>query len=176
MKKIQTLFEPLANIPFRKINVSQLDPHSQERSPFFKLSRKLRDEIYAYYTYEPEGYRYVFRGSGPGELRLSIGTPIYLPLKTTCKKIANELGGIALQPNTIHFFPSDRVSDSVMRSDALQLKRLSEYANVTKWRMLFLCDQECMSDAIVEQVQRKYPEYQFIEGYKLGLDEYINSH
>jgi hypothetical protein len=107
-------------------------------------------------------------------LRLSTGESVDLPLKATCKEIADELSGVTLHTNTIHFYQSDRTSNSVMPSDALRFKRLVEYVNVTKWRMLFLCARECMSDAIVEQVQREFPDHHFVDRFKLGLAEYLH--
>jgi hypothetical protein len=155
---------PRMSIPVRTLNVRRPDQHSQQQSPLFNIPCELRDETYAHYTYEPDGYRHTFQDSGPGELRLSTGAPIDLPLKATCKNITDEMSGVALQTNAIHFHQSDRTSKFSMPSDALRLKRLVEYVNVTKWRMLFLCARECMSDAIVEPVQREYPDHHFIDG------------
>jgi hypothetical protein len=109
-------------------------------------------------------------------LKLSTGALIDLPLKATCKKIADEMSGVALQTNTIHFYQSGRTNNTNIPFDALRLMRLVDYVDITRWRMFFLCVRECRSDAIVKQVQQEYPDHHFIAAYKLGLDEYFHLH
>jgi len=117
------------------------DLHAQGQSTFFKLPRELRDAIYAYYTYEPEGYRYEFRTARSGAWHLSIGKCIDSSIKTTCKRTYEEIEGARLQVNTIHFYPDNYGSDAAldMSSNVLRLLRLVDYFNLAKRHILFLC-------------------------------------
>ncbi|KAF2824319.1 hypothetical protein CC86DRAFT_408409 [Ophiobolus disseminans] len=145
----------------------------QGQSPLFSLPRETRDEIYAYCMHEDEGYHHVFDISIVGQLRQANGQTFDISLKATCKKVAQEIKGVALLSNAIHFYPSDHQSNSTFRSNALRFKRLVEYVNITKWRMLLRCATHCVTAEILETIERQYPDRGFTVIYRQAL---LNAH
>jgi hypothetical protein len=95
----------------------------QPQSPLFRLLRELRDRIYHFYVFEPEGLHHHFDDRG-GKLRTRVGDPIDTQLIQTCKAVAHELNGLSLKLNTITFAPADQTSAHPVRSNALRSKRL----------------------------------------------------
>jgi hypothetical protein len=71
-------------------------------SPFFRLPLELREQVYFHYVYEPTGYHHE---ATSGKLRCADGRPLDLALQYTCRSIAAEMSGLALQHNTITFTP-----------------------------------------------------------------------
>jgi hypothetical protein len=72
----------------------------QHDSLLFRIPRELRDEIYQYYVLEEDGYHH---DSVTGKLRIANGDPIDLSLQYSCKRVAAEMDGLALEANTITF-------------------------------------------------------------------------
>ncbi len=68
--------------------------------PFLQLPREVRDPIYHYYVYEPDGYHFDYQS---GKLRASGNRPVDLALMYTCKAIAAEMQHLALRSNVLHF-------------------------------------------------------------------------
>jgi hypothetical protein len=72
------------------------DMSSQLRSPLFRLTRELRDEIYTQCTYETSGYHHVFDFRGLGQIHAPSEEAPSIPLKATCQRIAQEIRGVGL--------------------------------------------------------------------------------
>jgi hypothetical protein len=79
-----------------------------------RLPREVRDIIYDYYVYSEDGYVYDFRTN---KLRLANGNTISISLGFTCRQLAHELSGLALERNTIMF--STFFSEDTSRSAGL---------------------------------------------------------
>jgi len=142
---------------------------TQLQSPLFRLPREIRDEIYQLYTYDNYGFHHVFSYEGVGQLRQADGQRYDIPLKASCKRVAQELEGVALVSNAIHFYGSDHRSNSILRSNALRFKRLIEYVNMTKWRMLLRCAASCITPELLETVERQYPDHGFTAIYQRAI-------
>ena len=69
-------------------------------SPFLRLPRELRDEVYDQYFRTDDGFTYDFITN---KLKLAGGLPIPLALTLTCRQIHDEVQGLALTLNTITF-------------------------------------------------------------------------
>ncbi|KAL8840901.1 MAG: hypothetical protein Q9170_001165 [Blastenia crenularia] len=82
---------------------------SPSPSGFFSLPRELRDTIYHYYVFEPEGYHFEYES---GKLRASGNRPIDLALMYTCSSIATEMHHLALGSNVLHFFTTPTTSET----------------------------------------------------------------
>lgn len=67
---------------------------------FLSLPRELRDSIYNYYVFEPDGYYYDFTSN---KLRASKNRPIALTFMYTCKQVGDEMRHLALGANMIDF-------------------------------------------------------------------------
>lgn len=145
--------------------------NSQDKSPLLRLPRELRDEIYAYCMHEEEGYHHVFDASGVGQLIHANGDVLEFPLRATCKSIACETKGVGFESNVVHLYPGDQQLVTALGSKALKFKRLLEYANVTKWRMLLRCGPECVTPEILDTVERAYPGHHFATRYMRALTE-----
>ncbi|KAI4694484.1 hypothetical protein J4E81_006702 [Alternaria sp. BMP 2799] len=72
-------------------------------SPFLRLPRELRDEIYDHYFRTDDGFTYDFVTN---KLKLAGGLPIPLALTLTCRQIHDEVQGLALTLNAIEFTTS----------------------------------------------------------------------
>jgi hypothetical protein len=83
-------------LPDQNLSMDQLN------SPFFRLPRELRDEVYAYYVSEEGGY---VQEPTTRKLRTFHGKAIDLALNLTCKRIALEIDGFGLRMNAITFRP-----------------------------------------------------------------------
>jgi hypothetical protein len=83
--------------------------NQQHDSFLFRIPRELRDEIYHYYVNEDDGYH---ENSASGKLRLANGGSIDLSMQYTCKRVAAEVDGLALEVNTITFHTMLDVSDT----------------------------------------------------------------
>ena len=66
---------------------------------FLQLPREVRDPIYHYYVYEPDGYHFDYES---GKLRASDNRPVDLALMYICKAIAVEMQHLALRSNVLH--------------------------------------------------------------------------
>ncbi|KAF1849327.1 uncharacterized protein K460DRAFT_89135 [Cucurbitaria berberidis CBS 394.84] len=72
----------------------------QHNSLFFRLPREIRHEIYGHYVWEERGYIFI---PGSGKLRTTDGPPVDLALGYTCKRVAEEMDGLALTMNSVTF-------------------------------------------------------------------------
>ena len=72
----------------------------QQHSLIFRVPREIRDEIYFYYFWEKDGYLY---DQSCRSLRKANRESVDLALGYTCKTIAQEVRGLALELNTITF-------------------------------------------------------------------------
>ena len=72
-------------------------------SPFLRLPRELRDEVYDHYFRTDDGFTYDFVAN---KLKLAGGLPIPLALTLTCRQIHDEVQGLALTLNAIEFTTS----------------------------------------------------------------------
>jgi len=128
---------------------------SQHQCPLFKLPRELRDEIYAYYTYEKDGYRY---DRAIGRLRPASNRELHLVY--SCKAIADEMQGIWLRTNTVTIVPSsvEVCEESVrgLRSRAARFECLLQDVRWTRIIMLHYAA-ECVTDGILDHVMSMYP-------------------
>jgi hypothetical protein len=78
-------------------------------SPFFSLPSELRKEIYFHYVYNSSGCHYDL---ATRKMRDAAGLPINLALIFTCKMIASEMSGLALQ----HFHDGGRQESRLLGS------------------------------------------------------------
>ncbi|KAF1840739.1 uncharacterized protein K460DRAFT_359315 [Cucurbitaria berberidis CBS 394.84] len=113
------------------------DPYAaQLQSPLFRLPRELRDEIYAHYTFEENGY---FHQIDTGKLYLADRQPIDLRLMYTCRAVAAEMKGAALRTNTVTFQTGD-IEDELgyygLRSRAGRYNMLQARVTTTRLQML----------------------------------------
>ncbi|KAI4118026.1 MAG: hypothetical protein LQ345_001826 [Seirophora villosa] len=76
---------------------------SPSPSGFLSLPHELRDMIYQYYVFEPDGYHFDLAS---GKLRASGNRPINLALMYTCTLVAAEMHHLALQSNVLNFSTS----------------------------------------------------------------------
>ena len=67
---------------------------------FLSLPRELRNTVYDYYTFVPDGYHYDYDS---GKLRTSSQQPVYLALMRTCKLVAAEMQHLKLGNNVVTF-------------------------------------------------------------------------
>lgn len=109
-------------------------------SPLFALPRELRDKIYGFYTFRENGYTYnpdtrQFRST---ELR---DNHHQFALNYTCRAIAEELRGVALELNTLTFKPhlcEDNLDDvEDIRSDAEYISSITKAWHTLKVELLF---------------------------------------
>jgi hypothetical protein len=128
----------------------------QPQSPLFRLPRELRDRVYHFYVFEPEGLHHHCDDRG-GYLRTSTGEPIDVRLMRTCQVVAHELNGLALKINTITFTTADRTSAHPLRSDALRFKRLLDAFDATKWRLLYN-NPDCFTPQNTDKLVSQYPQ------------------
>ena len=70
------------------------------QSPLFRLPRELRDRIYHFYVYEPEGYHFDFESR---KFRAPGNRSIDLALSLTSRTVAAEMHHLALESNVLHF-------------------------------------------------------------------------
>ncbi|KAI4681807.1 uncharacterized protein J4E84_007403 [Alternaria hordeiaustralica] len=117
----------------------------QQQSPFFRLPRELRDDIYEAYAHHSEG---VFYSYPSGKLR--------------CKQAAEEIQDAALRANTVTFFPARSAQDGTnvndLDSKAGRFERLVQCARRTKMHMLhFVAEGGCVTPEMVDQVATRFP-------------------
>ena len=127
---------------------------------FMNLPREMRDEIYKYCFYEPEGYKLSlsssskFSGSYP-KLVTSAGASIDLSLRLTNRCIAAETRGLPLMLNTIHFYPFNTPSfnyeNGVFGTAIEFVQHRAEH--------IVMAHCPDMSDEILDRLTRDYPQY-----------------
>lgn len=83
----------------------------QAQSILFSLPPEIRHSIYEWYVYDGGGYRF---DSASHKFRMSNNQPIDLALMYTCKSIAAEMHGIALNTNTLVFSTTSSKADSAL--------------------------------------------------------------
>jgi hypothetical protein len=136
---------------------------SQPSSPLFtKLPRELRQLVYEFYSYEPNGY---FHNPTTNQLRCrSEGEdgfkPPCLALMYTCKQAAAEMAEVPLRVNTITFTSADTgITDMSsyrgVKSRAGRFHCLLFQVHRAKKSML-LCAAKCVTP-ILDLVKQKYP-------------------
>ncbi|KAL6155315.1 hypothetical protein ACJQWK_01169 [Exserohilum turcicum] len=113
-----------------------MDYSDQIQSRLFQIPREIRDMIYFFYFYEPNGLHHHLKGEN-GVLRTSDGKPLDIRFTRACKAVAKESQGLALKLNTITFTPDDRTGARPLGSDALRFKRLLNALDATKWQLLY---------------------------------------
>ena len=89
--------------------------NNQHQSLLFRLPRELRDKIYDYYIDQEQGYIY---DPSAQKFRLANGQKIHVALIYTCKRVAQEIDGLAFESNTLRFsvppqIPGTETSSSV---------------------------------------------------------------
>ncbi|KAL8872951.1 MAG: hypothetical protein Q9174_001513 [Haloplaca sp. 1 TL-2023] len=107
-------------------------PSSSEPLTFFHLPRELRDTIYHYYLFEPEGYHYHLDS---GKLRTKDNRSIDLNLMYTCSAIAAETHHLPFRCNILHFSTSEYPSQ-YERATAERFDHLLKYIREGKKRTL----------------------------------------
>ncbi|EOA83864.1 uncharacterized protein SETTUDRAFT_32880 [Exserohilum turcica Et28A] len=117
-------------------NSATMDYSDQIQSRLFQIPREIRDMIYFFYFYEPNGLHHHLKGEN-GVLRTSDGKPLDIRFTRACKAVAKESQGLALKLNTITFTPDDRTGARPLGSDALRFKRLLNALDATKWQLLY---------------------------------------
>jgi hypothetical protein len=116
-------------------------------SPFFSLPSELREEIYFHYVYNSSGCHYDL---ATRKMRDAAGLPINLALIFTCKMIASEMSGLALQHNTITFTTAeDRRADYWDQLLEWQLERCGKALNQSPGRI---------TDEVLRELKRLYPD------------------
>jgi hypothetical protein len=85
---------------------------NQQQSPLFRLPREVRDNIYEHYAHDDEG---VFYDYASDTLRYADKSKHEErnALTRCCKQAAEEMRGVAMQANTITFFPARSDKDGI---------------------------------------------------------------
>lgn len=116
---------------------------------FFKLPRELRDIIYVFYVNE-DGYLFNF---GSCKLRTTRNAPIDLALTYSCRQVAEEMKGLALETNVITF--------STIYSEECTI-RAYRFTNI--WLFLRMFKDKMLNNArhlinkdIADQVIQRFP-------------------
>ncbi|KAI4704302.1 hypothetical protein J4E81_001368 [Alternaria sp. BMP 2799] len=94
--------------------------NNQHQSLLFRLPRELRDRIYEYYTHQEQGYIY---DPSAQKFRLANGQNLDVALIYTCKRVAQEIDGLAFESNTIRFSVLPQIPGTETSSSAAFLYR-----------------------------------------------------
>lgn len=164
---------PKTSVRTQSIRVFSRPVQSQEQSIFFTLPRELRDDIYSCYVHEEDGYYYDALNFRSLRFRLADDRPINASLQTTCQRVAQEMEGVALQSNNVHFYPQDWRSPTEEYSNSLRFKRLLACANITKWRMLLLCPNNWVTPEILREIEQDDVSADFTAVYRRARDEQV---
>jgi hypothetical protein len=132
------------------------DPYAcQIQSPFFRIPRELRDEIYEYYVLERHGYHHHL---STGKLSLANSAPIDLRLTHICRAIAQEMKDVPLRTNTVTFKTDDIRDDQGFhgfQSRAGRLEKVIEGVVRTRRRMLHYVA-ECITPEMLESTISRF--------------------
>ncbi|KAI4614578.1 hypothetical protein J4E83_007232 [Alternaria metachromatica] len=128
-------------------------------SALLQLPRELRDHIYDYYFSCDGGYTHVFETN---KLRRPDDQPIEFSLVLSCRQIATETHGLALQLNTLQF--------ATVHSDATQEQAgLHHAVNVTlgyrKESLTHYAASGLLSQEQAEATERAYPQFAPVVNY-----------
>ncbi|KAF9871336.1 hypothetical protein CkaCkLH20_11257 [Colletotrichum karsti] len=142
----------------------QTNPTVSLSNGFLRLPRELRDVIYKMYVTVDGGYKCdsnilvesKLRGEARGRLTQANGEPIDLSLAYTCRIIANEMRGLALQTNNITFstFYSDGLrchlnAFDFWKKDGLDQLRIE----------IFDLAREFLTGPVCDQLAAAYPQF-----------------
>ena len=134
-------------------------PSSRPPFSFFTLPRELRDTIYHFYLYEPEGYHYDLES---GKLRAHGKRHIDLALVRTCSAIAAEMHHLPLQVNVLHFSTSSDPLESE-RSLSAHFDMLLTHKQLGDCLALFVVNEPTLSHYRTPDVNAKlafwYPQF-----------------
>jgi hypothetical protein len=131
------------------------DTLDQYESPFFLLLRELRDEVYHYYVEEKNGYEH---NAKTGTLRAVPNNAVDISLSYTCKRIAEEMYGLAFKTNAISFRTLRDAPDTDYRpSKAALYEQLLDDRALRLERMLFWS--RCLlSPKTLQKLRSQYPD------------------
>jgi hypothetical protein len=161
-----------------------MDQHS---SALFRLPREIRDEIYNYYVWEEKCSRwYCDVCASESLISLNLGylhNPVTDRLQTfdgrvirnalsyTCKRVAQEMDGLALRFNTVTFRTHLSLPREIdMPSDAALFEDLMGQRHRTLRRMLGFVP-TLVSSEILQALCDQWPDCKAIEKLKTELDE-----
>ncbi|KAH6876278.1 hypothetical protein BKA58DRAFT_310657 [Alternaria rosae] len=122
-----------------------LNPQLQSR--LFRLPRELRDLIYHYYLFNEDGLVYNFETNK---------LPVDLSLTYTCRVVALELRGLALQLNKIVF---QTTCTNAMQTHAYMFHRALIKLHALRFDLLNVQAPRLMTGAIEKEVSLKYPQF-----------------
>ena len=137
-------------IVFLPIIDHQIDDMTQQIFRFLSLPRELRDKIYRYAVIEPDGYHH---DPTSGRLKTIRSTSPQLALIKTCKQVAEEMNGLALQENIIIFksYSDPSVSSYAEEFDRLRRDRNSSFRTMLRWAS------ECITMEKLFYLRDRYP-------------------
>ncbi|KAI2485312.1 hypothetical protein Ptr902_04252 [Pyrenophora tritici-repentis] len=133
----------------------------QRQSPFFRLPRELRDNIYEYYAHDADGVFYDY-ASDKLQYASQGKHQDKNALTNSCKLAAEEMQFIAMRVNTITFVPARSEADGIKYNDldskAGRFERLLQSARRMKIHILHhVAKGGCVTPAMVDEVAAKFP-------------------
>ncbi|KAF2656299.1 hypothetical protein K491DRAFT_757665 [Lophiostoma macrostomum CBS 122681] len=148
-------------------------PSDQLQSGLFRLPRELRDEIYAHYLLEEDGYFYDFESrrmlrnsdTVSNELKANEPTskelvPRSSALSLTCRRAADELRWVALRTDSVTFIPgySEHYEGEYkgIKSRAGRFECLLKYVQVTKMDIMVYA-KKLLTPEILGEIETRYP-------------------
>jgi len=158
----------------------------QHKSFFFRLPRELRDKIYIYYVSEEHGEfrdsdatgNLLMNSSSPGylhnsstrKLRLHDGRLIDQALLFTCKRMNQEMKGLALRNNSITFRTQVSLPEAIdMHSDAALFENLRWRRNGAVCRMLSFAH-SLLTPNVLQLLRKRWPESKAVAGLKERIE------
>ncbi|KAF2438899.1 hypothetical protein P171DRAFT_504383 [Karstenula rhodostoma CBS 690.94] len=126
---------------------------SQQSSPFFRLPRELRDEIYRYALLEPGGYHY---DPISGKLRTEQGSAINLSLCYMCRQVATETFSMPLQEITLRFSSYPDASATAKKFKDLRKRSVFAVKRMLAWAA------DCVTAEHLDILQSAFPHHEGI--------------
>lgn len=134
-------------------------------APLLDLPRELRDLIYKFYITTEGGYIYNHR---TGKFRHADDHLIDLSLSLTCKQVANEMRGLALETNILTF-KTWRPDNFLEREGTAVFSSVLKLLNAHRERSL-LCAWPCYVPDTFKFVGTAYPQFlPLLEFYRAGI-------
>lgn len=120
-----------------------------DQSPLLRMPRELRDVVYHHYVKSKDGYVTSF---ATNKLKNGDGSRIDLALRMTCRQIATETRGLALQTNTITF-------QNTFWESAGRFQRLYSSLFHRKHGLLRRIAPQLLSAELAQSMGEKYPQF-----------------
>ncbi|KAH7384044.1 hypothetical protein DE146DRAFT_213491 [Phaeosphaeria sp. MPI-PUGE-AT-0046c] len=120
-----------------------------EHFPLLRLPRELRDVVYQHYMRSKDGFVADF---ATNKLKNGDGSCIDLALRLTCRQIATETRGLALQTNTITF-------QNTFQKDAGLFHVMHASLFYRKYRLLWRIAPQLLTPETASSIKEKYPQF-----------------